>query len=141
MREATGGTLLLQLVIIILSVFVFFIAGVMQYSRVYRIKGTIIEAVERGEGGIRNKAELESVFAQAGYAGPYEFCKINGKRGTYYAVTIYAEFALLPNVASVKVPVRGETRTIDTGIFFEDEQSDLFSGGTSDGFTKCVKKG
>lgn len=141
MREATGGTLLLQLVIIILSVFVFFIAGVIQYSRVYRIKGTIVEAVERGEGGIRNKNELESVFAQAGYAGPYQFCKVTDKRGTYYTVTIYAEFALLPNVASVKVPIKGETRTIDTGIFYGDDQSELFQSATTDGNSKCIKNG
>jgi hypothetical protein len=141
MREATGGTLLLQLVIIILSVFVFFIAGVMQYSRVYRIKGTIVEAIERGEGGISTKDELEIVFAQAGYAGPYQFCKVSDKRGTYYTVVIYAEFALLPNVASVKVPIRGETRTIDTGVFYDSDQAELFLGATTDEFSKCIRNG
>ena len=130
MREATGGTMLLQLVIIILFVFIFFIASVMQYSRVYRIKGTIVEAIERGEGGIRDKGEFEAVLEDAGYIGPYILCKVSdSNRGVYYQIQIYARFTLLPQFVSVEVPIRGDTRTIETGVFYEDSQGGLFETG------------
>ena len=141
MREATGGTLLLQLVITILAVFVFFIASVMQFSRVYRIKGTIVDAIERAEGGITNHEELEIVMRKAGYAGPYELCKFEkDNRGVYYKLTIYARFTLLPRFASLAVPVKGETRTIDTGVFYGGNQDELFSGGYSSNGGVCIKK-
>ena len=140
MREATGGTILLQLVIIILAVFVFFIASVMQFSRVYRIKGTIIEAIERSEGGIKSSKELTNVMTQAGYTGEYELCKLEeANRGTYYKLTLYAKFTLLPTIASIYVPVTGETRTIDTGIYYKDGQDTLFQGSYAVENGKCIK--
>jgi hypothetical protein len=141
MREATGGTLLLQLVITILAVFVFFIASVMQFSRVYRIKGTIVDAIERAEGGITDNKELEAVMKKAGYSGPYELCKFDKEsRGVYYTLTIYARFTLLPRFASLSVPVKGETRTIDTGIFYDGNQDALFTGGYSKDGGTCIKR-
>ena len=130
MREATGGTLLMQLVIVILAVFIFFIASVMQYARVYRIKGTIVDAIERAEGGIKSKDELTAVMKDAQYEGGYKVCKIydEDRKGTYYSVEIYSYFTILPQFFTIKLPVRGETRTIDTGIFY-DADNDAFSSG------------
>jgi hypothetical protein len=137
MRDATGGTLLMQLVAVILAVFIFFIASVMQYARVYRIKGTIVDAIERGEGGIKSQDELTAVIASAQYEGAYEICKIYDpdRKGTYYKVTIYSYFTILPRFVTIKLPVKGETRTIDTGIFYDDTD-DIFSSASSG----CVKK-
>jgi len=128
MRDATGGTLLMQLVAVILAVFIFFIASVMQYARVYRIKGTIVDAIERGEGGIRSQEELNAVISSAQYEGEYEICKVYASRrkGVYYTVEIYSYFTILPRFMQIKLPVRGESRTIDTGIFYED-QTDIFT--------------
>ena len=130
MKEATGGTLLMQLVIVILAVFIFFIASVMQYARVYRIKGTIVDAIERAEGGIKSKDELTAVMKDAQYEGGYKVCKIydEDRRGTYYSVEIYSYFTILPQFFTIKLPIRGETRTIDTGIFY-DADNDAFSSG------------
>ena len=135
MKEATGGTLLMQLVIVILAVFIFFIASVMQYARVYRIKGTIVDAIERAEGGIRSKDELTKVISSAQYDGAYKVCKKydDTRKGTYYTVEIYSYFTILPQFVTIKLPVRGETRTIDTGIFY-DADNDAFSSGG------CIEK-
>jgi hypothetical protein len=130
MREATGGVLLLHLVILILSVFIFFIGSTMQYTRVYRIKGTIINAIERNEGGIKDKDEFERILANAGYAGPYTLCKCSsGTRGVFYAIEMYASYTLLPQYGSIAVPIRGNTRSIESGVFYKNSQESLF--GTS----------
>ena len=131
MREATGGVLLLQLVIVILSVFVFFIASVMQYTRVYRIKGTVINAIERGEGGIGTPDEFTTVLVRAGYDGPYKLCKIRKpNKNAYYTLELYAAFTILPQFASIGVPVSGSTRSIETGVFFDAEQETFTTSGT-----------
>ena len=134
MRDATGGTLLMQLVVVILAVFIFFIASVMQYSRVYRIKGTIVDAIERGEGGINSKDEITAVLSAAQYEGDYKICKIydSQRQGTYYTVEIYSSFTILPRFVQIKLPVRGETRTINTGKFYETSD-DVFKDG-------CIEK-
>jgi len=134
MRDATGGTLLMQLVVVILAVFIFFIASVMQYSRVYRIKGTIVDAIERGEGGINSKDEITQVLSAAQYEGDYKICKIydSQRQGTYYTVEIYSSFTILPRFVQIKLPVRGETRTINTGKFYETSD-DVFKDG-------CIEK-
>jgi hypothetical protein len=129
MREATGGVLLLQLVIVILTVFVFFIASVMQYTRVYRIKGTVINAIERNEGGIRDSDEFNTVLGTAGYDGPYRLCKCKSTtKGTFYSLEIYAAFTMLPQFMSISVPIRGNTRSIESGIFYGKDQTELFGG-------------
>lgn len=142
MREATGGVLLLQLVIVIISVFVFFIASVMQYTRVYRIKGTVINAIERGEGGVGSLQEFTDVLGRAGYSGPFELCKIdlgydsttNKHKGAYYSLEIKAAFTILPQFMSIGVPVRGTTRIIESGVFYEGEQG-IFTDSRGTGVT------
>jgi hypothetical protein len=139
MREATGGTLLMQFVIVILFVFVFFITSVIQYARVYRIKGTIVDALERAEGGVKSIDELNAVMHEAKYDGKYKICKHydSTRKGTYYTVEIYSYFTILPRFVDLQLPVRGETRTIDTGIFFDNSDNDIFG----DGSPACVTKG
>ena len=141
MREATGGLLLLDLVVTILFVFIFFIASFMQYTRVYKIKGNVINAIERAEGGVKSETEFTRVLSAAGYGGPYEFCKYtNTSRGTYYSLTLYTQFVILPRYFSIKVPISGNSRTVDTGIFFDQDQ-DVFKGphASCDGNVCCLK--
>ena len=138
MREATGGVLLLQLVIVILTIFVFFIASVMQYTRVYRIKGTVINAIERSEGGIRDQEEFEKVLGTAGYDGPYKLCKCqSNSKGTFYTLEIYAAFTMLPQFVSIAVPIRGNTRSIESGIFYRSDQTELFGASASSTDESC----
>jgi hypothetical protein len=129
MREATGGLLMMDLVVIILFVFIFFIAGFMQFARVNKIKSTMVSAIERAEGGVRNESELDKILAKAGYVGPYTFCKCTTqKRGVYYSIQIYSSIKL-PFSLTVAIPVIGRTRTIDMGIFYDDPNQEIFRNG------------
>ncbi len=150
MRDATGGVLLLHLVILILSAFIFFIGSTMQYTRVYRMKGTIINAIERNEGGINDRDEFETILSNAGYTGSYILCKCSsGSRGVFYALEMYSDYTLIPQYGYISVPIRGNTRSIESGIFYQDDQKSLFGGPSNNSTNKlcgsevtkgCIKK-
>ena len=46
MREATGGSLLLYIVLFFVGVIILFFASIMSYSKAYRVKNRIINVVE-----------------------------------------------------------------------------------------------
>ena len=133
MREATGGLLLLDLVVIIIFVFIFFISSFMAYTRVYKIKGEVINAIERGEGGVKSEKEMTKVLKSAGYVGAYKFCKHRAadKRGIYYSIELYSDVVILPRFFAISVPIVGHTRTIDTGIFYTEDQDIVKEGNTN----------
>ena len=58
MREVIGGTWLTQLVIVIMFVFVAFLALSMNYSKAFRVKNEVISFVEKNEGITKNSVEL-----------------------------------------------------------------------------------
>lgn len=49
MRDAVGGSLLLNIVVIFTSIVILFFAGIMAYSKAYKIKNRIIEVIEKYE--------------------------------------------------------------------------------------------
>ena len=49
MKDAVGGSLLLNIVVIFTSIVILFFAGIMAYSKAYKIKNRIIEVIERYE--------------------------------------------------------------------------------------------
>lgn len=49
MKDAVGGSLLLNIVVIFTSIVILFFAGIMAYSKAYKIKNRIIEVVEKYE--------------------------------------------------------------------------------------------
>lgn len=49
MKDAVGGSLLLNIVVIFVSIVILFFAGIMAYSKAYKIKNRIIEVVEKYE--------------------------------------------------------------------------------------------
>jgi len=49
MRDAVGGSLLLNIVVIFTSIVILFFAGIMAYSKAYKIKNRIIEVIEKNE--------------------------------------------------------------------------------------------
>lgn len=49
MREAVGGSLLLNLVVIFTSIVILFFAVIIAYSKAYKIKNRIIEVIESNE--------------------------------------------------------------------------------------------
>lgn len=62
MREAVGGTWLTQLVIVIMFVFVAFLALSMNYSKAFRVKNEILSIIEKKEGILQNNNANGSIF-------------------------------------------------------------------------------
>ena len=125
MRESIGGTMLFWIVLFFMTIFIAFMASIIHYARVYKIKNSMINYIERSE-GIKTKEEFENVLVSLGYPadGEYKICrKINSDIGGYYTLSLYAVFEL-PFVGSgVKVEIKGETITIATGTLIKDTGS------------------
>lgn len=119
MREAMGGTGLFIIVLTFLTIFIGFLASVIQFARVYRIKNSIVNYIEEQEGIMDSQEDFELKLAEIGYntnVRPYLICKYDGgNRGIYYKVKLYVSFSILS--ASLRVGINGETRLIDTGNY------------------------
>lgn len=119
MRDAIGGTMLLWIVVFFMALFMSFMAVVIQYSRVYKIKNNSIEDIERSE-GICNMDQLDDLLNKNKYYGKYVICYNEAKSyskdslGGYYSLTLYARFAF--SNFGFDMPVQGETRIIETGV-------------------------
>jgi hypothetical protein len=121
MRESIGGTMLFWIVLFFMSIFIAFLAAVVQYARVYKIKNSMINYLEQGE-GVASKEMFESALANFGYPsdGKYVVCRYKApERGGYYYVKLYATFAIMS--FSLDVKIKGETRLIETGVFVRSD--------------------
>ena len=49
MKDAVGGSLLLNLVVVFTSIVILFFVGIIAYSKAYKVKNRIIEIIERNE--------------------------------------------------------------------------------------------
>ena len=113
MREAIGGTMLMQIVLVFLIVYIFFMAVVINYGRVFRAKNTLITYVEAEEGfkegGVRS---LREKATEIGYTGKIHACYTEGKDTKYFSIMLYINFDL-PLVSNpIQIPVAGETSGI-----------------------------
>lgn len=137
MRESIGGTMLFWIVLFFMSLFITFLAAVIQYARVYKVKNSLVNYLEQSE-GISSQAEFESVLNSLGYPknGKYVICRYGASsRGGYYFVKLYATFEIMG--ISIDVSIAGETRLIETGVFVKSD--DWFKYAESD--TNCFGRG
>ena len=93
MKDAIGGSLLLNLVVIFTSIIILFFAGILAYSKAYKVKNKIIEIIESNDGEIVEngvlktsvktalKTELSSVGYMVSEAPSEEKCKRHSSRG------------------------------------------------------------
>jgi len=134
MREAIGGTLLIQLVMFFIVIYVCFLAVAINYSITFRVKNQVINLIESYEGYDLAKPKIEEYIASVGYyrasdanfshssscnGGQYYngYCiqQLASDRGTYYKVTTYVSFDF-PIIGEImNFPVSGETRVIYNG--------------------------
>lgn len=122
MREAIGGTMLFWIVLFFMTIFIAFLAAVIQYASVYKIKNSVVNYLEQGE-GITDKDSFENTLTRLGYSrnGKYVICRYPAEnRGGYYYVKLYATFAFM-NV-SIDVSIKGETRIIETGTLVKSDE-------------------
>ncbi len=131
MREAIGGTQLMYIVLIFLTIYVVFMAGVIQYGKVFRQKNAIINLIEQNEGvnGLgtsENTADQNTLYGYArrvGYTRGVKACYIHVEnRGYIYKIQIEYGFQM-PMVGDIPLRVKGETKMIDrpvTGANYEE---------------------
>ena len=147
MRESIGGTMLFWIVLFFMAIFIGFMACVIHYSRVYKIKNSMINYIERSE-GIKTEEEFRTVLNKLGYPAtdPYVICRCHpSSLGWHYFLKLYAEFQIPFTPNGVRVEIRGETRTIETGTLIKDfgeNGSSWFSGDVSKDqcFTSGINK-
>jgi hypothetical protein len=139
LRDAVGGSLLLNLVVIFTSVVILFFAGIMAYSKAYKAKNKIIEVIESYEKYDDTVAAVISEDLKlAGYRpanvqqinaacdkdpskenknkNGYFYCVYEDKNsvdeGYSYEVVTYVHFDF-PVIGNLLVfPVKGETRVL-----------------------------
>ena len=90
MRESIGGSMLFYIVLFFLSIFIFFIASVIRYARVYKIKNSMVNYVERNEGFL-SKSEFDDELSKLGYQenGRYKVCRyFPSEIGGYYYIEL-----------------------------------------------------
>lgn len=119
MREAIGGTMLMYIVIFFLFIYIFFMAVVINYGRVFRVKNALISHIEQEE-GITTQEDITGIIQKAnslGYNYDIDVCYTEGKTNTkYYSVKLYIKFQIPlmdnENTRMFDIPISGETSAI-----------------------------
>ena len=127
MRDAYGGTFMLELMMVFIVLFVSFTAVIVNVAKTFRIKNEIINVIEK-QGGYTTDAgnKINDYLDRAGYqiveqgnkcSGANDtweargYCITSEDDGSYYKVTVYVSISL-PFQLLTKgfyIPVSGET--------------------------------
>ena len=113
MREAIGGTMLMQIVLVFLIVYIMFMAVVINYGRVFRAKNNLITYIETEEGfkeGMTRKVREKATAL--GYTGDIHICYTEGNDTKYFSIMLFINFDLPLITSSVQIPINGETSGI-----------------------------
>jgi hypothetical protein len=146
MRDSLGGTMLFWIVLFLFSIFIIFIAFIIKYARVYKIKNTMVSYVEKNE-GIDTQANFDMKLLLSGYPveGQYKICRVMLKSGGYYTIELYSrtEFPVIGNFVSLNIAIKGETKTIKTGTKIKNTSDGalLFNSTENECFLCTINKG
>lgn len=134
MRESIGGTMLMWIVLFFLSIFIAFMASIIRYARVYKIKNSAINYIERSE-GLTDISELRNELTSLGYPqnGKFIVCRYLTDRGGFYYLKLFATFSFPIVGISFDVRIKGETRTIETGVLLGYETNAGSDATSADG--------
>lgn len=120
MRESIGGTMLFWIALSLLMIFIVFMTLIIKYARVYKIKNSMINYIEKNE-GVVSQSEFDAYLLNYGYPkdGYYKICRYieNQDKGGYFTLELYSvtSFPMFGNFGSISIGIRGETRNIVTG--------------------------
>jgi uncharacterized protein (UPF0333 family) len=134
-KDAVGGSLLLNMVVLFTSIVILFFAGIMAYSKAYKAKNKIIEVIEGYEkydsnvaktinedlrlAGYRNanntqinqKCETGNLNIYGYYYCVYRDDSPSGDSYSYKVVTyVHFDFPVIGNM--LVFPVKGETKIL-----------------------------
>lgn len=147
MNQAVGNTAIVNVVVIFVIIISGLFVSSMSYSKAYKVKNVIIDAIEEHEGYDENTvAQIEATLSDMGYrinrngvqtcsapdvsadsieilnsSNNYRYCvyRITEARGTYYAATAYMYFDIPLLADTLEFAVNGHTKMI-----FKDEAHD-----------------
>ena len=131
MKDAIGGGILLNIVVIFVSVIILIFASILTYSKAYKVKNRIIEIIEKNEvfdvelvkdelsrmgytvatkDRIMSKCGSDNLSNEAGYL--YCVNEVELDNGKIYKVVTYVNFNI-PIINEIfNFPVKGETKVL-----------------------------
>ncbi len=140
MRDAFGGTFMMYVFIIFLTVYCVFIAIAFNYARAFRVKNKVIDIIEQNEGisdfnntsgalgevnvyladanyrvsGITTSSSVCSGYDYINIERGYCIDEISSNNGKYYKVQTFVKLEIpFLEWFSYTIPVKGETRKIE----------------------------
>lgn len=120
MREAIGGTFLINLMITFLVIYNGLFAVAVNYAIAFRVKNQIINILEQNEGCKNSMDNIINYVDNVGYYRGFQSANARGfeinatqisGRGTFYGVTTHIAVDL-PLINRFKIDVFGETEII-----------------------------
>ena len=117
MRDSIGGTMLFWIVLFLFSIFIIFIAFIIKYARVHKIKNNMVSYVEKNE-GVDTRDNFEGMLLGSGYSDKsYKICRYMLPKGGYYTLELYSvtDFPVLGNYFAINITIKGETKVIKSG--------------------------
>lgn len=136
MKEATGGALLMGLAAAIIIIFVIVVAFFISYGKSFRLKNEVINEIEQREG--MNKTEINEFIAHRAtkYNGKFpQYCYKKVYYQNSFGDDVYKGFVIkvmvvmsmdstiLGNTFNPKIPVYGETKVIEKGRFYSENDT------------------
>lgn len=130
MRESIGGSMILYIVLGFFTLFIIVIASITQYGKIFRIKNAMINYLEQIE-GISDTNDLSLFEERLGELSYYDeqwyVCRDDSNpKGSYYQVVLRSYFQL-PFNTGFTIPIKGDTRVIESGIHHGGMDRSIFS--------------
>lgn len=134
MKEAIGTSMVFNLILIFVGIFIALLVGSLAYSKGFKVRNKIIDLIERNEGyNDTAKAQIDQNMGDIGYYiminrtcesyngveplpnnSPYRYCvyEYSTSKGKYYGVKVFIhfDFPIIGNF--IEIPLYGETRII-----------------------------
>lgn len=134
MKEAMGTTMVFNLIIIFVSVFIVLLVGSLAYSKGFKVRNKIIDIIERNDGyNTTAKSQIDENLSNIGYYlmlnktcdshngtqplpnnSSYRYCiyEYNTSKGKYYGVKVFIHFDFPIISGFIEIPLYGETRIL-----------------------------
>lgn len=134
MKEAIGTTMVFNLIIIFVVVFIILYVGAMGYSKAFKVRNKIIDIIELHQGYTTSaQEEIENNLSDIGYQlninktcsernnnqpldneSKYHYCVYENttSKGKYYGVMVFIHFDIPLIGGFIELPMYGETRII-----------------------------
>lgn len=138
MREAIGTSFVFSLMMTFVGILIAMFVGSIAYTKGFKVRNKIIDLIERNEGYVAAKTQIDQDLSAIGYRvidkkcpthrgvqgkqiSDYRYCvyEYTVEKGTYYGVMVFIHFDVPLIGDYFEIPIYGESRLI-----FKKEQID-----------------